>query len=354
MQHLISRLNIESSQAFQRLLDKTQVLSQKQGMENVIRNRLTHSYEVATAAKIIAKSVSNDKFNADYKETLFNVCLMHDIGHAPFGHAGGTVLDKKFKAAGLTEGFSDNNNNLVILEVNKIEVSDYETASLIKYPDKLYSSQQHYKAILAKAIQEDIEHFKEFININETPQRTLACEIMDEADQNTYICSDLQDSYNMKLDNSESLNALLNNGSFSNKEIIQVLKEVIKAVEACDKILLRSSLNKIRLLINQNYYLADNLKLVPKDLEIIRFKDALKEITDKEYIFGDYSTKKERKNSLLLNVFIDCILDQNLIFSEFYKEKITSAKNETEKLTFIRDMIAELTDNFVRKYFSNE
>lgn len=353
MQHLISRINIESSQAFQRLLDKTQVLTQKFGMENIIRNRLTHSYEVATAAKFIVKSISTSQFNADYQESVFNVCLLHDIGHPPFGHEGGQVLNEKFKEAGLADGFSDNNNNLVIIERNQIEISDYEMASLIKYPEKLYSCQEHYKNLLDFAIKQDVDNFKKFITITETPKRTLACEIMDEADQNTYICSDLQDCYCMELDDSTSLKTLLDSELFSSLTIIEMLKDIITAIDSKDRIAIKKGFNKIRMLINTNYELSDNLTLINPDKEIVILRDKLKDIEFNNYIKGEYSKRKNQQGCLILANFIDYVLDKNFIFSDFYQEKINNTNDKNEKLKFLRDMIADTTDNFVKKIYED-
>lgn len=350
MQYLVSRLNIESSQAFQRLLDKTQVLTQKFGRENIIRNRLTHSYEVATAATIIVNSLSTKDFNVDYKKTIFNVCLMHDIGHPPFGHEGSEVLDLKFKEKGLKEGFSDNNNNLVVIERNNIEVSDYELASLIKYPEKLYSNQEKYKAILNKSIDEDICYFKNFINIEKRPKRTIACEIMDEADENTYVCSDLLDCYSMELDDSSALQNLLKENTFSNKNIINILKNIIHYINHRNKLELKQEFNKLRLVLNSNYILSDNINLITKDNEVLILKNKLKEISTKRYILGDYSKKKNKEGVQILNKFIDYVFKNDFIYSEYYLKKISSTNDPLKKLSYKRDMIADTADNVVIRF----
>lgn len=73
------------SKEFRRLNGKTQVFISSFG--DYTRNRLTHSLEVAQIAKTIAKALN---LNEDLTEAI---ALGHDVGHAPFGHAGERTLN---------------------------------------------------------------------------------------------------------------------------------------------------------------------------------------------------------------------------------------------------------------------
>ncbi|MBU2467087.1 MAG: dNTP triphosphohydrolase [Proteobacteria bacterium] len=79
------RDRIASSKAFRRLLHKTQVYVVHEG--HGYRTRLTHTLEVARVAELIATELG---LNAHLSEAIG---LAHDIGHAPFGHAGERKLD---------------------------------------------------------------------------------------------------------------------------------------------------------------------------------------------------------------------------------------------------------------------
>jgi len=91
------RDRIIHSIAFRRLRYKTQVFIAPDG--DHYRVRLTHSLEVAQIARVIARALGIDE---DLTEAL---ALAHDIGHAPFGHAGEEALDN---ALGQSGGFDHN------------------------------------------------------------------------------------------------------------------------------------------------------------------------------------------------------------------------------------------------------
>lgn len=95
------RDRIIHSISFRRLRHKTQVFLAPDG--DHFRVRLTHSLEVAQIGRTIARILG---LNEDLTEAL---CLAHDIGHPPFGHAGEDALRQAMGAAG---GFDHNGHTL--------------------------------------------------------------------------------------------------------------------------------------------------------------------------------------------------------------------------------------------------
>ncbi len=89
---------------FRRLRHKTQVFVAPDG--DHFRVRLTHSLEVAQIGRTIARALG---LNEDLTEAL---CLAHDIGHPPFGHAGEDALQEAMREAG---GFDHNAHTLRLL-----------------------------------------------------------------------------------------------------------------------------------------------------------------------------------------------------------------------------------------------
>jgi dGTPase len=95
------RDRIVHSISFRRLRHKTQVFVAPDG--DHFRVRLTHSLEVAQIGRTIARALG---LNEDLTEAL---CLAHDIGHPPFGHAGEDALKEAMAAVG---GFDHNAHTL--------------------------------------------------------------------------------------------------------------------------------------------------------------------------------------------------------------------------------------------------
>ena len=98
------RDRIIHSVPFRRLRHKTQVFVAPDG--DHFRVRLTHSLEVAQIGRTIARVLG---LNEDLTEAL---CLAHDLGHPPFGHAGEDALQDAMRGAG---GFDHNAHTLRVL-----------------------------------------------------------------------------------------------------------------------------------------------------------------------------------------------------------------------------------------------
>jgi len=98
------RDRIIHSIAFRRLRHKTQVYVAPDG--DHYRVRLTHSLEVAQIGRTMARALG---LNEDLTETL---CLAHDLGHPPFGHAGEDALKEAMADAG---GFDHNAHTIRIV-----------------------------------------------------------------------------------------------------------------------------------------------------------------------------------------------------------------------------------------------
>jgi dGTPase len=94
------RDRITHAAAFRRLEYKTQVFVNDLG--DYYRTRLTHTLEVAQIGRTIARALGAN-------ETLVEtICLAHDLGHPPFGHAGEDILDELMAAYG---GFNHNHQS---------------------------------------------------------------------------------------------------------------------------------------------------------------------------------------------------------------------------------------------------
>ena len=97
------RDRIIHSKAFRRLKQKTQVFLAPE--RDHYRTRLTHTLEVSQIARTAARALF---LNEDLTEAI---ALGHDLGHAPFGHAGEYVLNELY-----SEGFNHAAQSVRIVE----------------------------------------------------------------------------------------------------------------------------------------------------------------------------------------------------------------------------------------------
>jgi dGTPase len=94
--------------AFRRLKHKTQVFVAPVG--DHYRTRLTHTLEVSAVARTTARALA---LNEDLVEAI---AMGHDLGHAPFGHAGEAALDEILRAEH-GRRFEHNVQSLRVVEV---------------------------------------------------------------------------------------------------------------------------------------------------------------------------------------------------------------------------------------------
>lgn len=110
------RTRVIHSPSFRRLQRKTQILGTHSG--DFHRTRLTHSLEVASIGLSIIRNLG---FKPQHQilegllpddDLITTICLLHDIGHPPFGHGGETALNYMMREHG---GFESNAQTLRLL-----------------------------------------------------------------------------------------------------------------------------------------------------------------------------------------------------------------------------------------------
>mgnify|MGYP001427453207 CR=1 FL=1 len=132
------RDRIIHSAAFRRLEYKTQVFVNDEG--DYYRTRLTHTLEVSQLGRTIARAL---RVNEELVEAI---CLAHDLGHPPFGHAGEEKLDALMREHG---GFNHNHQSYrVVTELERrypsfpgLNLSFETLAGLAKHETKYDLSQ---------------------------------------------------------------------------------------------------------------------------------------------------------------------------------------------------------------------
>ena len=178
------RARIIHARAFRRLEYKTQVFLN--GTGDHLRTRLTHTIEVASISRTIARALS---LNEDLAEAI---ALAHDLGHSPFGHSGEEMLDECMRGHG---GFEHNDQSLRVVDL-------LETA----YPD--------FPGLnLTFEVREGIKKHQAFYDPPEGNGEKYRCpsleaQIANLADEITYYSHDLDDAVDFEILSADQLEAV--------------------------------------------------------------------------------------------------------------------------------------------------
>ena len=175
------RARIIHSRAFRRLEYKTQVFLN--GTGDHLRTRLTHSIEVASISRTIARSLS---LNEDLAETI---ALAHDLGHSPFGHSGEEMLAECMQEHG---GFEHNRQSLRVVELLE---NAYPNFSGLNLTFEVREGLRKHQALYDPPTPEEEKY--------RCP--SLEAQIANVADEITYYSHDLDDAVDFEILNAPQL-----------------------------------------------------------------------------------------------------------------------------------------------------
>lgn len=236
------RTRVIHSPSFRRLQGKTQILGTQEGEFH--RTRLTHSLEVSSIGSAILRHLHSSPskiFPSEYlpNEDLISViCLLHDIGHPPFGHGGETALNYMMRDHG---GFEGNAQSLRLLTKTEtcygpfgLDLTRRALLGILKYPipwtkaknldttnslihpnrcinhflpPKAYydSEQEEIDWLLSVFKDEEIVLFQSLsvmptpLSVGKAAYHAFDCSIMDIADDIAYGVHDLEDAIHLNL-----------------------------------------------------------------------------------------------------------------------------------------------------------
>jgi dGTPase len=169
------RARIIHSRAFRRLEYKTQVFLN--GTGDHLRTRLTHSIEVASISRTIARALS---LNEDLAEAI---ALAHDLGHSPFGHSGEEMLAECMREHG---GFDHNRQSLRVVELLEATYPNFSGLNL------------------TFEVREGLQKHQAFYDPPVTGEEKYHCpsleaQIANLADEITYYSHDLDDAVDFEI-----------------------------------------------------------------------------------------------------------------------------------------------------------
>ena len=186
------RARVVHAASSRRLAAKTQVLGPQS--DDFVRNRLTHSLEVAQVARDLAHPLG---CHPDLAETA---ALAHDLGHPPFGHNGEEALDRLAQDCGGFEGNAQTLRILTRLEAKSVDAGgrsiglNLTRATLdacTKYPWARGEGPSQTGKFGAYA--DDLPVFDWLRKGVDGARRCIEAQVMDFADDVAYSVHDLED-----------------------------------------------------------------------------------------------------------------------------------------------------------------
>lgn len=227
------RTRVIHSAAFRRLQQKTQIYGGHVG--HFHRTRMTHSLEVASIGMSLVRHLQHLEYSSEIKNWLPTddlisvICLLHDMGHPPFGHGGEAALNALMCAHG---GFESNAQTLRLVTQLETAYAPYgldlcrrTLLGILKYPVSRISLGVDVSKILlqeanrslwypVKAYYEQDEELVQWIlegfsnadrllfqtsHAQKAQFHSLDCSLMDIADDIAYGVHDLEDAIHLRL-----------------------------------------------------------------------------------------------------------------------------------------------------------
>ncbi|MDH5471405.1 MAG: deoxyguanosinetriphosphate triphosphohydrolase [Gammaproteobacteria bacterium] len=335
------RDRIIHSAAFRRLEYKTQVFVNHEG--DLFRTRLTHSLEVSQIARSIARELH---LHEDLAETI---ALAHDLGHAPFGHAGQDALNRCMKNYG---GFEHNLQSLRVVDKLEEKYADFPGLNLT------YESRE---GILKHCSTKDAKQLgdlgQRFIEKNQTSLEAQACDLADEIAYNNH---DIDDGLRYGL---ITINQLLETKIFRDqyeavnkqhpdisqrKQIHEIIRRMINRMVVDLIETSKAQLSKLNLQhpdearSQKNYIISFSEEIREQNLELKRF---LRQHLYRHYRVQRMTNKAENVLTSLFDAFIE---EPNILPPEAKKhcDQLAIKNKKTGIARGIADYIAGMTDRY--------
>ncbi len=371
------------SSALRRLQAKTQVFLV--GEYDFYRTRLTHSIEVAQIGRSICNylrrgsQLLREDFFID-PDLVEAVCLAHDLGHPPFGHAGETTLNRMMADHG---GFEGNAQTLRIL--TRLINSDDRHPVGMNPTRALMDGVMKYKTLIHELdhperyfLYADQEKHLRFIFDEQAPPpellpgkkrdsfRSIECQIMDWADDTAYSLNDIIDGCHARFITPGRVEAWAE-GQGLNRRQAGLVQQMIRTLRegSTERVFSRKIGDFITAcsLGERENFMSDRTNRYAYELglnpEIVEEANLYKTIAfDLVFDAPELQQLKFKWNFILTKIFtalrenyVDASPARYKMVSERLHHQLTEDRETGEKLRQICDYLAGMTDGFaIRTY----
>ncbi|MCX7115827.1 MAG: anti-phage deoxyguanosine triphosphatase [Gammaproteobacteria bacterium] len=389
--------------AFRRLQRKTQILGPDEG--DFHRTRLTHSLEVASIGVSIVRHLQRTHQPTDLATLLPTddlitvICLLHDIGHPPFGHGGEVALNYMMHAHG---GFEGNGQTLRLLTKIESSYGDFGLdltrrclLGILKYP-----APRHL--VVAKKTPNPMHHHSKTIRINDwlppkayfnteqpeidwllspfskqdrdqfqslsqhpsdhqhgkTAHQSLDCSMMNIADDIAYGIHDLEDAIHLKLIHRDQIDVATLQQHLSNTSLANPTHLI--------DLLFHADMHKRKEAIGElvNYFITTTQltpSQVPFENPLLNHKAVLQpeaeillaylvETVYRHVIDAtDARTFEFRGQTIILHLFEALNSNPMSLLDQKYRALYQQAPHEDEAYRILCDYIANMTDEYAHR-----
>jgi dGTPase len=370
----VDRDRVIHSYAFRRLQAKTQVF--KPGEYDFYRTRLTHTIEVAQIGRSICSLLRKkggalkDDFYIDH-DLVEAICLAHDIGHPPFGHAGERALNQLMSDFG---GFEANAQTVRLL-TERIWAGTAPGERIGLNPSRaLLDGVLKYKKVRSDVkgpnhfLYDEQDRYLEFVHsgceLRDREPKSIECQIMDWADDVAYSVGDLVDGVRARFITIEKLknwHSSKKDASMVDELILALKKRSLSRfaaerignfVEACS---LRKEKDTVGLSEKSNRY-AYGLK-IPEARR--KEQECLKAISY-DLVFASPAVQQlEYKAQRMLNGLFLILKDHYVcpgggkqhLLNEDVECELVRALNVNHRARLLCDHISDMSDDYVSRTY---
>jgi dGTPase len=388
--------------AFRRLQRKTQILGTDEG--DFHRTRLTHSLEVDSIGRSIVRNLITNQAqqmllaNLLPNDDLISViCLLHDIGHPPFGHGGEVALNYMMRDYG---GFEGNGQTLRLLTKVEnsygafgLDLTRRALLGILKYPVKRSNVVARKQPLLHESIHKTIKindwlppkaYFdceqpeidwllspfsnsdKEFFqSLSKLPQDTQAgkaayhsfdCSIMDTADDIAYGVHDLEDAIHLRLINPDQLDTQELRQLLSNTSLSKHQDRLINSLFSHELCLRKQTIGEmVNYFITstqiittnegfENNLLKHNIALIPEASALLNYlmQCIYRYVIDSQ----EARTFEYGGQTVVLRLFDAISSNPGSLLDLKNRELFKLATNETAAYRVVCDYLANMTDEY--------
>jgi dGTPase len=333
------RDRIIHSTAFRRLMYKTQVFVNHEG--DLYRTRLTHSLEVAQIGRTVAVALG---LNEPLTEAI---CLAHDLGHTPFGHAGQDALNACMRQWG---GFEHNLQSLRVVDQLESRYAEFPGLNLMF--ETREGILKHCSRRNAAALGDLGTRFIE------RKQPSLEAQVADIADAIAYNNHDVDDGLRAGL---ISLGQLARQPLFGDP--YRAVRERYPQLPTGDRRLVYETIRRMigavvsDLIANSRRHLKD---AAPRSIDEVRdapgpligMSDAmlaqhlaLKKFLNRHLYRHEKKLEMTMRVQAVLRTLFNCYMDDNSLMPDQFSAA-AEGRPEAERARIVADYIAGMTDRY--------